>query len=882
MEENAREEQKLRMEKEQLARENATLQHQLAQSQAGGPNEAAFESMKQRNNILKSEISELQTRLQREQEMQRNSLTYQEQRVREYEDKIRQIEGENNQLKNNLGSGINRDDQLRNLVAENKSLKDQLFAAGDQPSIDMARVIQENAQLKADLSEMEKMMAALRLEKERLERGSQGGNGKSEKLLREMRRLNEDNVTLYDDNKILMRQNQQLKSEINELRGSTANKTDIQSYEASPISRKMQEDLNALHRENASLVNELSAMKSRMTTEPRTANNEQYINQLRNELAAKDREIGELRPRNLAMESTVRGLQSEVKGSHDTIRDLQDQIRNVTLVLNQREEDLRRASQAGSGISPQVQQLLKSREDENVALSKAKMDLESRMGGLESENRNLRSNNELLKSQLTSFSQTQSAANTENLNLRNRVTDLEKQLVEVSRRTGAPNDSLMKEKEYLEKELDKKVQRERRIESELTKLRNEVEMLINERDNFKRKAKDTDTHRDQINRLEQENNDLKIREANNIRTNPDLVTQMRQKDLQIEGLNRALNEANTKLQLASRDIELLNHQKQRTLSDPYTKELETKISQLASENAKMRFDLETQQKADGASYQNKYLIDDLNRKVSGLEMERSRLEQQVIQKSTELSNSENTRLNNQREIESARNHSALLQTRLQQLEDERNELLRATGQPGASSHQLEALKAENGRLLERLNTINSELSRSRDVAAGRESEISRSVLEQQRKEFEIQRLSSELDRAREELANANRMKDKVQGSTAQDEKLLHLKSENNELREKIIKLERANLDKDIELSNRKKLTSGIPEKDNFASEKGHQSGQFLFLQTQLLELKQENGALESKIAILKQENENLARIAKERLIELENIKVTALLNRSKC
>ena len=700
VDENAREEQKLRAEKDQLARENAMLQ--LAQSQSGGPNDVAFESLKQRNNILKSEITDMQARLEREKEMQRNSLTYQEQRVREYEEKIRQIESENIHLKNNLGTGGNRDNQLRSLVAENKSLKDQLFATCDQPAIDIARVTQENAQLKADLSEMEKQMNILRLEKERLEAISQGGGGKSEKVLREMKRLNEDNVTLYDDNKILMRQNQQLKGEINDLRNSTANKTVNQSQDASPIQRKLHEDVNTLHRENASLNNELSALKSRLNTEPRTANNEQYINQLRTELANKDREIGELRSKNLTNESTVRGLQAEVKGSHDNIKDLQDQIRNLTLNLNQRDEELRRMGQASSGMSPQVQQILKSKDDEISNLSRSKLDLESRLAAIESENRNLRSNNELMKNQLSSIIQNQSAASTENISLRNRILDLEYQLSEANRRAGTPNENLQHEKDMLERELDKKVQRERRIESELTKLRNEVEQLINERDNFKRKAKDTDTHRDTINRLEQENTDLKNREAISSRQGPDILAQLRQKDLQKESIDRALQETNAKLQLANRQIEHLTQQQQRSHNDPYTKELETKVSQLASENAKLRFDLDGNQKAGNEPYKSKYLIDDLNRKVSALEMEKLRLEQQVAQKTLENSTLENSKAVNQREIESARNHSTMLQTRLQQLEDDRSRLLRASADPNVSNQQLERLQIENGKLLDKI------------------------------------------------------------------------------------------------------------------------------------------------------------------------------------
>ena len=294
IEENMREEQRLRDEKDQLIRDNHMLQQQLNMSQTGNNNDPSYESNLQRNIILKNEIADLQRRLERERENQRKSMGFQEQKLRDYQDRIKHIEIENTQLKHSLVDTDEKENQLRMLTQENQRLKEELFSSGDGIRIDTVQIVQDNANLKAKVSELERELQKARTEKDRLEQESRTSN-KSDKLMRELKRLNDDNVTLYDDNKLLMRQNNQLKNELEEARRGGMSVSNITLDQTTH--KKMQDNMEVLYQENRNLSNELSAVKSRMMTDTKNPDLENQIGGLRAELAARDRDIQELRMR---------------------------------------------------------------------------------------------------------------------------------------------------------------------------------------------------------------------------------------------------------------------------------------------------------------------------------------------------------------------------------------------------------------------------------------------------------------------------------------------------------------------------------------------------------------------------------------------------------
>ena len=144
IEENMREEQRLRDEKDQLIRDNHMLQQQLNMSQTGNNNDPSYESNLQRNIILKNEIADLQRRLERERENQRKSMGFQEQKLRDYQDRIKHIEIENTQLKHSLVDTDEKENQLRMLTQENQRLKEELFSSGDGIRIDTVQIVQDS------------------------------------------------------------------------------------------------------------------------------------------------------------------------------------------------------------------------------------------------------------------------------------------------------------------------------------------------------------------------------------------------------------------------------------------------------------------------------------------------------------------------------------------------------------------------------------------------------------------------------------------------------------------------------------------------------------------------------------------------------------------
>ena len=482
IEENMREEQRLRDEKDQLIRDNHMLQQQLNMSQTGNNNDPSYESNLQRNIILKNEIADLQRRLERERENQRKSMGFQEQKLRDYQDRIKHIEIVNTQLKHSLVDTDEKENQLRMLTQENQRLKEELFSSGDGIRIDTVQIVQDNANLKAKVSELERELQKARTEKDRLEQESRTSN-KSDKLMRELKRLNDDNVRLYDDNKLLMRHNNQLKNELEEARRGGMSVSNITLDQTTH--KKMQDNMEVLYQENRNLSNELSAVKSRMMTDTKNPDLENQIGVLRAELAARDRDIQELRMRAPRSEGDYRNLENELRATNQTLQEQYDKIRILNMNMSQREEEVRRLNQqlSNSSINSQSQVLIKARDEEILILSRAKFELEKRLNDSEGNLKNLKTENDNVRYQLNTMVQGQNGSTMEITNMRNRVKDLEYEKEDMKRRmnTQPQQDEVLRQKEYLEKELERKVQREKRIETELTKLRNEVEMLIEER-----------------------------------------------------------------------------------------------------------------------------------------------------------------------------------------------------------------------------------------------------------------------------------------------------------------------------------------------------------------------------------------------------------------
>ena len=153
--------------------------------------------------------------------------------------------------------------------------------------------------------------------------------------------------------------------------------------------------------------------------------------------------------------------------------------------MSQREEEVRRLNQqlSNSSINSQSQALIKARDEEILILSRAKFELEKRLNVSEGNLKNLKTENDNVRYQLNTMVQGQNGSTMEITNMRNRVKDLEYEKEDMKRRmnTQPQQDEVLRQNEYLEKELERKVQREKRIETELTKLRKEVEMLIEER-----------------------------------------------------------------------------------------------------------------------------------------------------------------------------------------------------------------------------------------------------------------------------------------------------------------------------------------------------------------------------------------------------------------
>lgn len=67
-------------------------------------------------------------------------------------------------------------------------------------------LVEENSNLKKQLANLEKSLSQTGRKEPLSIQKSANAN-----LLKDLRRLNEDNASLYDDNKLLMRENKQLK-----------------------------------------------------------------------------------------------------------------------------------------------------------------------------------------------------------------------------------------------------------------------------------------------------------------------------------------------------------------------------------------------------------------------------------------------------------------------------------------------------------------------------------------------------------------------------------------------------------------------------------------------------------------------------------------------
>lgn len=872
IEDNMAEEARLRQDREQLMRENQMLQQQLANgnSSPAPAQDPAYESNLQRNMMLKSEIADLQRRLDRERENQRKSLGFQEQRAREFEDRIRAIEMENNQLKNTLTTSNEKESQLRMLTSENQRLKDELFRTGDPQKLDTLKIIQENSQLKARISQLEKELAVVRQEKEQLDRTNAAQSlGKSDKLMKELRRLNEDNVTLYDDNKLLMRQNQMLKNEIDEFRrglgGSSQTGTPGRDPNSEMQLRKMQDSMNLLMQENRNLSSELSMLKSRpqgSTHVGSSIEDQNTINRLRAELASKDRELSDMRMKFPRLESDLRNLQGELKMASQNAQDNGDKVRQLTGILSQRDEEIRRLSQnqgsASAANTQQMQQVIRAKDEEIANLSRSRFELENRANNAENEARMQRATAESMRTQLNNLMQAQNGSSTEINNLRRRVKELEIERDEAGRRGNPADENLLRQKEFLEKELDRKLQREKRIETELTKLRNEVELLIEERDTFKKKYKEGDTAREA---LERENHDLRRRPVDHPQ-NDMLINELRNRDAIIADQNAQILSFKQQLQAPRAEPSAL-------------RELENKINYLVSENSKLKFELENFQKMEDSSFKTKYLIDDLNRKVSALEIEKERSDQRLRDKDAEVRTLQDSRRMERDEIENNRTMIRKMQDRINQLEQERNMVAsRDPNRVAFNDPSSDALRQEAKAANDKLNAAREENLRLRDELQARDGQLNKLNMELQKRDFELRSIASEKDRLNQELQRLSGMRDRINETAVLEEKINGYKAEINNLRERMLSLERTLLDKDTEIASLRREVQTGGAGNAYMSEKDMQSGQKLIYQTQLLELKQENSSLNSKILILKQENENLSRVAKERLLELENIKVT--------
>jgi len=251
---------------------------------------------------------------------------------------------------------------------------------------------------------------------------------------------------------------------------------------------------------------------------------------MRIDMQNKDRELADLRARIPRMDADIRNLQGEIKASNQTVGEMHDKIRILTMNLSQREEDIRRLSQANTGLAniQHLQQLLKSREEEIGSLQRARQEMEQRAVNAENESRGLRASNESLKNQaatLVAQSQAQqqqivlmqqqlsqlqqmqgsssSTFQSDITILRQRIKELEGEREDLIRKqstlpTRERWEEMGKEREGLEGEVERYRQRERRVEGELNRLRGEIEIIIADRDRYRLRAETLDKEIDEM------------------------------------------------------------------------------------------------------------------------------------------------------------------------------------------------------------------------------------------------------------------------------------------------------------------------------------------------------------------------------------------------
>ena len=328
-----------------------------------------------------------------------------------------------------------------------------------------------------------------------------------------------------------------------------------------------------------------------------------------------------------------------------------------------------------------------------------------------------------------------------------------------------------------------------------------------------------EANQDRVIVLERENNDLKRRSQDQSQYN-DLVSELRNKD-------RVIGDLNNEIVRMSRDLEQTRELNRSTMAAPQqqtnTKELENKINYLMSENSKLKYDLESYQKVEDSSYKTKYLIDDLNRKLGSLEVEKSRVEQAMANKTIELGNLEAVRRQDREDLEAMRVANKRLQDKVQDLETERAQYMRNNIREDTQTNQnqIENLRNENKSLMDRLNISKDDHIRARDEIINKENLLNKANMEIQKKEFELKSAVYEKDRLNNEVIQLNQLKEKIKDASVWEDKMNNLRNEINNLREKTIHLEKANLDKETEIANLRKGTDGM----GYKSEKGMQSGQ---------------------------------------------------------